>query len=209
MSPWNIALLVLVALAGCASDGATPPPVAIAQSHVQAPSDGRVIRRVVVPPFEDVSGLPAEAEGLRSAFIRALAQRQACEVVPLGAQHLRDVMPTGVMREGVVPRDTLIALARRFRADGVLFATVTHWKPYEPMSLGLRVDLVSASTGEVIWNAHGLFDAARQDVQQDVRNWHDTDQASTTSLEGWRVALISPARFAAYVSDRIVGTMPK
>lgn len=204
-----LAALVVGGLAGCAGEGVTPPPVPIAQAHVQPPSDGRVIRRVVIPPFEDVSGLPAEAEGLRSAFVRALAQRQACEVVPLGAQQLRDVMPTGVMREGVVPRDTLIALARRYRADGVLFATVTHWKPYEPMSLGLRTDLVSASTGEVVWSAHGLFDASRQDVQQDVRNWHDTDQATTTSLEGWRVALISPARFAAYVSDRLVATMPK
>ncbi len=203
-----IGVASLLIVSACASDGATPPPAVIARSNVQAPSDGRTIHRVVVPPFDDLSGLSSESEGLRSAFVRALAQRQAFEVVPLGATQVRDVMPVGVMREGVVPREALIAIARRYRADGVLFATVTHWRPFEPMTLGMRVDLVSSSTGEVVWSAHGLYDSARHDVQQDVRNWHETGQAVTTSLEGWRVALLSPTRFAAYVCDRLVATMP-
>jgi hypothetical protein len=74
------------------------------------------------------------------------------------------------------------------------------------MSLGIQVTLVSARTGEVLWSANALFDARDSAVAQDVHNWHDTHLAPSKSLEGWRLVLLSPSRFAAYACSRLADT---
>jgi hypothetical protein len=75
------------------------------------------------------------------------------------------------------------------------------------MVLGLQVTLVSASTGDVLWSANGLFDASDAGVEQDVHNWHDTALARSGSLEGWRLVLVSPSRFSNYACSRIADTL--
>ena len=117
------------------------------------------------------------------------------------------MLRASVFESGLIPRQTLSAVARRYRADGVLFGVVTHYKPYEPVVVGISAEVVSAGTGEVVWQASGLYDSSTAAVAQDVWNWSDTTLAKTTSLEGWRLILQSPARFVDYACARLAATL--
>lgn len=203
----TIAILAGLSVAACKTTEATPPEVPIATSFRHDPADGRPVRRVVVPPFQDLSGFHAEAEAVRTSFIRALSQRQRFELLPLTDQELREVLPPATYERGVVSREALLAMSRRYRADGALFGVVTQYKPYGPFLVGLKVELASASTGEMIWEASGVYDASSRTVEQDVHNFHDVSLAATTSLEGWRLVLISPSRFIDYACSRLAATI--
>jgi hypothetical protein len=113
-----------------------------------------------------------------------------------------------VFESGIISRDTLLAAARRYRADGVLFGILTQFRPYEPLVIGMSVELASVGTGEVVWSSSGLYDAASKDVTQDVHNFNNTQLAGTSSLEGWRIILMSPSRFTEYACSRVASTLP-
>jgi hypothetical protein len=199
---------LLLFCAGCCLRRFTPEAVPIASSYAVPPSDGREILRVVVPPFQDDTGSPAQAEVARTALMRALGKKQRFEMIAVGEHELRDILPPTTFESGVIPRDVLLAAARRYRADVVLFGVLTQFRPYEPIVIGMSVELASVGTGEVVWSSSGLYDAGTKDVARDVHNYSDKQLASTASLEGWRINLLSPSRFTEYACSRLVETMP-
>lgn len=185
----------------------TPPPVPIASAHKSKPSDGKKIRRVAVLPFQDLTGHPREAETLRQSLAEALQKKQQFEIVVLDEKALVLADEEAFFKTGRVQKDTLIRVARQFRADGVLYGALTVYRAYEPMALGAQLTLVSAGVGDIVWSSNAIFDSKELAVTQDVRNYHDTELASSTNLEGWRLILGSPSRFSAYAAARIAATL--
>jgi hypothetical protein len=200
--------LLATGVSGCCLNDCPPPAVPLASSYYSPPSDGRELMRVVVPPFQDETGSPDQVEAVRIALMRALGKRQRFELIPVGEQELREFLSPDTFETGIIPRDVLLAAARRYRADGVLFGVLTQFRPYEPLIVGMSVELAAVGTGEVVWSSSGLYDASTKSVAQDVHNFHDTELARTTSLEGWRITMLSPSRFTDYACTRVAETLP-
>ena len=184
----------------------TPDAVTIPVSYRAPTVDGFRVRRVLVLPFRDDTAHPEHANGLQRAFVDALNRRQVFEVVEvdhraLGQDHQREFVLTGE-----IVKQALMELARAYKADGVLYGSVTRYRAYEPMAVGLRISLVSAGAGDLIWEANGLFDSSDVRVVRDVHHWYDTEVDQSDHLERWRGVLMSPARFGAYACSRIVNT---
>ena len=169
-----VVLFLGLATIGCGTHHYTPEGVPIATSFAQPSSDGRDLMRVVVPPFQDQTGSPQQAEAVRTAIMRALGKRQRFELIPVGEHELREFLPPDVFESGIISRETLLVAARRYRADGVLFGVLTQFRPYEPLVVGMSVELASVGTGEVVWSSSGLYDASSRDVTQDVHNFNNT-----------------------------------
>jgi len=196
------------AVGGCKTPDPTPAPRDVAASWSSSRPTRLPVRRVLVPPFQDLTGHPGEVARIRDSMVDALARRGRFELVPVQAHELRDEIPASVFEAGAVPRRALLAAARRYRADAVLFGAVTRYRPYEPLLVALQVELVTADDGRSDWSASGTFDAATQDVVADVRNYHDVTLAATSSLEGWRLLLLSPSRFVDYACARLAEKLP-
>ena len=200
--------LALAFCGGCASPDPVPPPQDIPTAWVSPTPSRRPVRRVLVPPFEDRAGFPAETASFRQAILDAMTRRGGFELVPVGEPELREELPASVFAGGTVPRRALISAARRFQADGVLFGVVKRYRPYEPLTVGLTIELVASDDGASVWSVDGLFDAAMKETEYDARNYHETMTADPRSLEGWRLTLISPTRFGAYVAARMAEKIP-
>ena len=102
--------------------------------------------------------------------------------------------------------EALVALAARYKLDGVLVGTITSYRPYLPPTLGMRTKLFSVHSGSYVWAAEGLYDAKDARTMEDLEHYQKSFLATETSMHGMRINLLSPARFAAYVSHRLVGT---
>ncbi|MAG56844.1 MAG: hypothetical protein CMJ83_11175 [Planctomycetes bacterium] len=206
-----VILIPLLLLPGCGlvehylGDG-TPSPVRIAVAWRAPTIDGHRVRRVVVLPFRDDTVHPESADGAQHALIDALNRRQPFEVVALDRSVFTARDEELWSTTGRVKKDTILRLSRRYHADGVLYGTVTRFRPYEPMTFGLRIALVSTGAGDLIWEANALYDAQDARVAQDVHHWYDTQQADSHQLESWRSVLMSPTRFIGYACARIVET---
>lgn len=197
-------------LAGCAQFAGgrsdPPPPQDLTESWRTQPIDGSPVQRVVVMPFHDATRRMRGAETIRTQFMASMAAGRQVEVVPLDETLLDPAELDSVFRSGLVSRETLLKVAKHHRADGVINGVVTRWRPYPPFAIGLRVNMVSASTGDTLWEALGEFDSEDRRVAADVENWHSRTLSASDSLEGWERILSSPRQFAAYATSRMVAS---
>lgn len=184
----------------------TPEKVEIAVAFRAPTVDGHSIRRVAVLPFRDDTIHPEKSHAIQSAFVDALSRRQLFDAVALEPTSFTDEESELYFREGRIGKTTLMRLTRDRKVDAVLFGVVTRYRAYEPMSIGLRITMISSGAGDVVWEATGLYDAARVEVAQDVHHWYDTEADQSDHLEAWRGVLMSPTQFAQYVCSRMVDT---
>jgi hypothetical protein len=197
-------------MGGCAIleliTGGTPSAMPVVQVYRAEPADGHRIRRVGMLPFVDLSGHAQDAEDIESILLSAMRQRRAFDVVTLPPTALTDREEKDFYRDATVHQETLVRLHRDYNVDAVIFGTITHYKPYSPIVLGIKLDMFSAGAGDVIWEVNAHYDSRNQDVVQDVHNYHDTVLAPSGSLEDYRIILMSPRQFAAYACARIAAT---
>jgi hypothetical protein len=199
------AALAAVALGACTWLPKPPEPKPV-NFYSAAPRDLDNVQRVLVLPFACAAGVTADTMPLREAFLVELAKIQRLELVPLpdGAEEDRPLYESLV--RGRISTEALVELSERYQLDGVLLGTVTAYRPYLPVHLGLRVQLVSVHSGSTVWAAEGLYDANDAATIEDLRHYQLSFAAAEASFHGVEINLISPRKFAAYVAHRLVAT---
>lgn len=205
----NLALLgAALATTGCSWFLDQPEPKAVSAFRAPA-AEFAVVRRVMVLPFAFAPGVEGDrdsARQIRDAFLAEFAKLQRFEIVPLpeGAdEHL--AINDGAPR-GALPARALLALGKRYRLDGLILGTITAYRPYLPPHLGVRVQLTSVHSGATVWAAEGLYDSSERATERDVRHYALSYLAKEDSDHGWRMNVIAPRRFAAFVAHRLVAT---
>jgi len=167
------------------------------------------LRRVAVLPAHDTTGL------LQSNFVssydvswrRALDRSQRAEII--GVPSVDVVTWTGrnsLASAGLLPVGFLERVVRETGAQAVLFIDLNHIKPYPPLALGFRARLVDLATGETIWVADELFDAANSDVARAARRYA-REQASGVGDSAHGI-LQSPSRFSDYAFHAVATLLP-
>ena len=206
LAPLLVGLLVATSatMSGCLLPRIPKPrPINWYLAH---PNDVIGVRRIMVLPFREAEGVDADHLGVREAFLAELAKIHRFEVIPLPAGAEEDHEIYQSLQRGRISAEALVALAARYKLDGVLVGTITSYRPYLPPTLGLRTKLFSVHSGSYVWAAEGLYDAKDARTMEDLEHYQKSFLATETSMHGTRINLLSPARFAAYVSHRLVGT---
>lgn len=199
------ALLTALALAGCAGFPGIPNKAPV-PAYFAPEEELQSVHRVMVLPFVTAPGVQADLDVVRRCFVLELAKLQRFELVPLpdGADEDKELYQT--LRRGRISTEALAALGSRYHLDGVLLATVTGNRSYKPPHLGLRVQLISLHSANAIWAAEVFYDSADATTVEDLQHFAKSFAAPEESMHGWELILISPTRFATFVSHRVVGT---
>ena len=203
--PTTAALLPLLFAAGCIGIPHTPRKMPVA-AYFAAEKELQRVHRVMVLPFTSAPGVLADRRVLRSCFVAELAKLQRFELVPLPEGAEEDAKLYQSLRRGRISNKALATLGERYNLDGVLLGTVTGNRSYKPPHLGLRVQLMSLHSATAIWAAEVLYDAADAATVEDLQHFAKSYAAPEDSMHGWELILISPTRFATFVSHRVVGT---
>ena len=199
-----LVLALLLAVSGCQLTRLPhPKPVNWYLAH---PNDVISVRRIMVLPFREAASVTADTHAVRAAFLAELSKIQRFEVIPLPTGATGDHAIYRALIRGRVSAESLVALANRYNLDGVLVGTITGYRPYLPPHLGLRAQLFSVHSGSFIWAAEGLYDANDARTMEDLEHYQKSFLAEESSMHGMRINLLSPRRFASYVSHRLVGT---
>ena len=197
---WITPLLALCALVACRS---APPEVPLlATARLAEDFDTYALTRVGLVPVESSARTdqeqPEQLVALEDALYTEFARSMAQELVLLRASDLAEIPTSEPLRFGHYEPQTLIQLARRFRLDALLFVQVTQRRTYPPQQLSLNAELVGVDTGSVIWTARVHLDASDERVREGLRAFHFTTWKELESGGDWRLALLSPSRFAAF-----------
>lgn len=194
-------VLMLTALAGCASNA--PHAVPLATARVAADFESYPLRRVGLLPFCGEKMAEEQSAALQGAFLNEIHRRTAFEVVPLNPVDLEEIPESEPFRVGWIQPRTVIDLAHRYSLDAILIGTVTDRQYFVPQRLGVQLDMVAAETGVSIWSATVHLDASHEEVRQGIEAWFNEHKADVASGETWELALLSPRRFAQFAAFQI------
>lgn len=197
------ALATLVA-AGCNMPRA-PRQKAI-NSYLAEPEDLASVRRIMVLPFHAEAGVEIDRSRVRDAFVTELQKLRRFEVIPLTEAAHEDDTLLASLSHGRLSTDAIVQLCERYALDGVFLGSITAWRPYSPPHLGLRTQLVSVHSGASVWAVDAIYDANDRTTIGDLQHYFERSVHDDGTLHGWRLTLLSPNRFQAYVAHRCVGT---
>ncbi len=200
MSRTGLASLALLALLpGCVSARALDMP-RLANAVVSSDFESYALRRIGVLPFTGRDLESTQGLDLQRALHTELAQSTPFELVLLDGEDLAELDASEPHRRGWYKPRTIIGLSQRYSLDGILFGTVTQARFFPPQLLSLQVDLVSAETGLVIWSGTVNLDGSDPRVVDGLKVYYGFELEDDQS---WRVALLSPERFARFAAFQI------
>ncbi|MBZ0152927.1 MAG: hypothetical protein K8J09_15495 [Planctomycetes bacterium] len=190
--------------AGCQIEA--PPRPKIVNSYLAEPTDLANVRRIMVLPFGQETGVMADCLLVRDAFVAELQKLRRFEVVPLPSEAVEAADLNRSVARGRLSTDAMVRLCSRYALDGVFVGTVTSWRAYTPPHLGLRTQLVSVHSGSPIWAVDAIYDANDRTTISDLKHYDGQSVHEDGNLHGWEMNLLSPTKFTTYVAHRFVGT---
>lgn len=194
-------LAALLFVVGCAS---TPSGTSVnfyrgANSHDEP-------KRLLVLPFLETASL-GDIDAIQRVFGSELMKIGLYDIVTVPPNELTRLEGRHVRLRGTYGLDDLVELSEQYGADAVLIGTVTDHRPYPPLRLGLKLEMISTQTGMVLWSADGLFDTNDRSTRSSLIQYHRNEVATSDSLMNWEVLLVSMDRFTRFVCNRIVDTI--
>ena len=201
----GILVVGLLILGGC--QATLPPKSSSSLSFNKSASFNTVqIRRVLLLPFEYTTDREAVIDEITEAFVVELRKIGGFEVVvPTGDKSLL-FLEQDVWVKGSINSDSALALRNKYDVDAIIFGNITHYRPYEPMLLGVKVSMISTDTGDVVWSADGVFDSNENDVAELVKQYFENTHQKS-SLYGWKLILLSMRRYSQFVANQLTETI--
>ncbi len=190
----------MLALCACSSTG-TKAMVPIGTARASADFASYDVHRVgVLPPRgDDVSDDLAEA--LRDAMRAAFASETSYELIPIGASELESISAPDSTRTGRTDPHTVLEVARRAGLDAILATRVVDFRAYEPVRLGLEVDLIAVETGLVTWSSQVRVDVGDQATLEAIRSWQESRRVGGANERA--IDLLSPRRIAEFAAAQV------
>ena len=91
--------------------------------------------------------------------------------------------------------------------DGVLIGTITEFKPYPHMVIGLRLKLMDLKDGQLIWAIEQVWNSSDKYTQKRIKNYLENERDSSQISLNTKLANISPLEFIKYISYEAAGTL--
>ena len=189
-----IALAALLA-AGCTGDPEVVNPI----NRYRAESETiRGVTRIALLPVDRGPASESSARLLADAVEAALA----------GEFDVVDFQPRrmGLVESKLTLLDALVEARTERGADAALAVRIVAWRPDDPPSVTMSMELISTSDARLLWSAAGTLDAAREDVRERVRRFC-RGRAADEGLFGWRATLLAERRYAEFAAVEFLSTI--
>ncbi|CAG0939741.1 hypothetical protein BROC_00775 [Candidatus Brocadiaceae bacterium] len=200
----RIICICLFVAVGCAS---VPPQYSSSLNYNKTGEFQKTqIRRVLLLPFEYDVDRDAIIEEVTEAFAVELRKTGSFEVVVFNENKTTRTPERDIWVKGAIDLNTILTLKKRYDADAIVFGSITHYRPYEPMLLGVKVGMISTDTGTVVWSADGVFDSNENEVAELVKHYFESTHQKS-ALYGWKLILLSMRRYSQFVANQITETL--
>jgi hypothetical protein len=212
-----ITLLSLALLTACAElplpDGALVGPF-FRPENISSPSPKlpddlqRVLILIPADTTPDRILTPETISDLHRTLLSSLTNAARFELIPIGTT---DLIPftqgKSLSSTAPIPSGVIEQLARKYRAQGILFTDITSYSAYQPLKLALRTKLARLDNLQILWASDNLFSAADPRVANSARNYakkHSSGQPGNLTY----TILQNPTRFAEYTTSTLCDTLP-
>jgi len=200
-------LSVLLLLAcGCQSEQESRPA---ADSYYLSPhKDLRRIGRVALVEIGNASDDPQIATAITDALFLEAQKKQVFGVMVV---HRTDPAWQG-LQENLDSAQTLrqLAAAREaLKCNGLLVGTLTKYRPYPHMVIGLRLKLLDLTDGQLLWGMEEVWDSSDRSIQNRIKAYLKEDRKAGHSPLREELVIVSPLNFCKFVTYEVAGTFER
>jgi hypothetical protein len=142
-------------------------------------------------------------------FHQELAQERIFETIRISTDQMQRLFGSRrISSSSDLPENFLRTLDEQTGANGVLFVDLDSYRPYRPMSLGVRAKLVDLKSGEFMWAIDETFDAGHAGVIVGASMFQEKAQVRALSSKTSGSVLHSHRVFSKYIASTVFSTLP-
>jgi len=199
-----ILLLLAVLLSGCRS---TQSPSAPAANYYYRNPDKKFITigRAAIVELDNDSSYPRISSDITGSLYQALQKKQV-----FGLTLVRQDDPSWrslqLEADSTYTFEQLLAIRDALKCDGVLIGTVTEYRPYPHMTVGLRLKLLDLRDGQLIWALEQVWDSADKSTEKRIKDYFKSEKRAGYAPLHDKLAAVSPLEFIKFVSYEVAGT---
>jgi len=199
-----VLLLLAILLSGCRSQSIPSAPAA--NYYYRNPDKKFItIGRAAIVELGNDSSYPQISSDITGSLYQALQKRQV-----FGLTLVRQNDPAWrslqLQPDSTYTFEQLLAIRDALKCDGVLLGTVTEYKPYPHMTVGLRLKLLDLRDGQLVWALEQVWDSADKTTEKRIKNYFKSEKRSDFAPLHDRLAAVSPLEFIKFISYEVAGT---
>jgi hypothetical protein len=162
--------------------------------------------RVAIVELENDSSYPEISADITGSLFRALQKRQVfgLTIVRRDEPSWRSLQLEG---DSTYSLDQILAIRQTLKCDGVLLGTVTEYRPYPHMAVGLRLKLLDIRDGRLLWALEQVWDSTDKTTKERTKDYFKTEKGSGFEPLNEQLATVSPIEFLKFVSYEVAATL--
>jgi hypothetical protein len=198
-----VAALPLVVLCGCGSSSSGT----MADSYyLNTYEDLRELGRVTLVELDNMSDYPEISGNMTRALFLELQKKQVFSVVTVN----RDDPAWQALQENLdslQAMQTLLLIREKSKSNGLLVGTITEYRPYPRLAIGLRLKLLDLTDGQLLWGVEQVWDSTDRNVQKRVQTYFRKERRSGSSPLPEELVGVSSLEFARFAAYEIAQTL--
>jgi len=162
--------------------------------------------RVAIVELENDSSYPQISADITGSLFRSLQKRQVfgLTIVRRDDPSWRSLQLDG---DSTYSLEQILAIRQTLKCDGVLLGTVTEYRPYPHMAVGLRLKLLDMRDGRLLWALEQVWDSADKTTKERTKDYFKTEKGSGFEPLNEQLATVSPIEFLKFVSYEVAATL--
>ena len=200
----TILLLLAVLLSGCHTHSASIP---VLDYYYLNPNKKLTdVGRVAIIELDNDSSYPQISTDITGSLYQALQKRQ---VFGLTVVHQNDPSWRSLQleRDSTYTLEQIMAIREALKCDGILLGTVTEFRPYPHMEVGLRLKLLDLRDGQLLWALEQIWDSADKTTEKRIKNYFKSEKRTGFAPLHEELAAVSPLEFIKFVNYEVAGTL--
>ncbi|HUS71950.1 MAG TPA: hypothetical protein VMY06_02705 [Sedimentisphaerales bacterium] len=210
-------LPVLLSASGCQFYTVAAP---MAEYYYRNPNkDLSTVGRTALVELENNSSYPQISADVTESLFQALQKKQlfglavirrsdpAWRSLQLGLNSVPQTQSTAAAGSSAYTLDQLVAFHKTLKCDAILLGTITQFKPYPHMAIGLRLKLVDLRDGQLLWAFEQIWDTADKTTELRIKSYFQYQIRSGFEPLREQLVAVSPIEFIKFVVYEVAATL--
>lgn len=199
-------LLLASLLPGCRTQQNAPSAPAANYYYRNPDKQFATFGRAAIVELHNDSSYPQISTDITESLYQALQKRQV-----FGLTLIRQSDPSWrslqLEQDSAYTFEQLLAMRDVLKCDGILVGTVTEYRPYPHMAVGLRLKLLDLRDGQLVWALEQVWDSSDKATEKRIKNYYKTQKREEYAPLNDKLAAVSPLEFIKFVSYEVAGTL--
>jgi hypothetical protein len=185
--------------------------------YLNPDKDVSTVGRTALVELNNNSGYPQIPADVTEALFQALQKRQRFGLAlvrqnnPAWRSLQLDLNPDTQTQGMTIPptytQDQLNAIRKTLKCDAVLVGTITQFKPYPHMAIGLRMQLLDLRDGRLLWALEQIWDSSDKTTEYRIDSYFQYQMRTGYAPLREQLIAISPLEFIKFVAYEVAATL--